>query len=132
MVADEPTGDASPDQERPGPDRSPDALSVGAAPMRHPATMPPGPGGPRRGPLRRAALGCCLLAPVVALVWVPWYNSRTPSLGGMPFFYWYQLLWVVITAVLMTAAHLLTRPAPPTANRAAAAEGTGAAGEEQR
>ncbi len=36
----------------------------------------------------------------VAALWVPFYNRLEPTLGGLPFFYWYQLLWVVIAAVL--------------------------------
>ena len=46
----------------------------------------------------------CVLAPMVAVIAVPTYNSATPKLGGFPFYYWYQLLWVVITGVLMVAA----------------------------
>jgi hypothetical protein len=40
-----------------------------------------------------------LLAPLV-LLWVPFYNRLEPSLCGVPFFYWYQLVWIVVTAVL--------------------------------
>ena len=47
----------------------------------------------------------CVLAPTVAVIAVPTYNSDTPKLGGFPFFYWYQLLWVVLTGVLMVAAY---------------------------
>ena len=46
----------------------------------------------------------CVLAPTVAVIAVPTYNSATPRLGGFPFYYWYQLLWVVLTGVLMVAA----------------------------
>ena len=41
-----------------------------------------------------------LLVPFVGLLWVPFYNLRTPELFGFPFFYWYQLAWVPVTAVL--------------------------------
>jgi hypothetical protein len=40
-----------------------------------------------------------LLLPLV-LLWVPSYNRLEPSLAGIPFFYWYQMAWVFITAVL--------------------------------
>jgi hypothetical protein len=33
----------------------------------------------------------------------------TPVLGGFPFFYWYQLMWVPIVAILSAAAYLLSR-----------------------
>ena len=41
-----------------------------------------------------------LLIPFIGLLWVPFYNSRTPELFGFPFFYWYQLAWVPVTALL--------------------------------
>jgi hypothetical protein len=41
-----------------------------------------------------------LLLPFVGLLWVPFYNFAEPSLFGFPFFYWYQLLWVIISAAI--------------------------------
>ena len=41
-----------------------------------------------------------LLIPCIAVLWVPSYNSVDPTLFGMPFFYWYQLLWVPLSALL--------------------------------
>ena len=41
-----------------------------------------------------------LLVPYIGLLWVPFYDSLTPEIWGFPFFYWYQLLWVPITAFL--------------------------------
>ena len=39
-----------------------------------------------------------LLAAVLAgTLWLPIYNRTTPALGGFPFFYWYQLLWVPVS-----------------------------------
>jgi hypothetical protein len=40
------------------------------------------------------------VAQFVFLLWVPSYNRLEPSWGGMPFFYWYQLVWVFISAIL--------------------------------
>jgi hypothetical protein len=54
-----------------------------------------------------AAAGVCLLIPLVALLWVGSYNQESPSLGGIPFFFWYQFLWVFITSALTYAAHRL-------------------------
>jgi hypothetical protein len=42
-----------------------------------------------------------LLLPFIGLLWVPFYNQELPSLFGFPFFYWYQLVWVPITAALI-------------------------------
>ena len=30
----------------------------------------------------------------VAVLWPPFYNTAEPSWAGIPFFYWYQMLWV--------------------------------------
>jgi hypothetical protein len=46
-----------------------------------------------------------LLLPLFGLLWVPLYNMREPALMGFPFFYWYQLLWVPITALLTWVAY---------------------------
>ena len=50
-----------------------------------------------------------LAASLVATLWVPFYNHLTPVLWGFPFFYWYQLMWVLIVAILSAVAYLLTR-----------------------
>ena len=42
-----------------------------------------------------------LLLPFVGLLWPPLYNHEQPALLDFPFFYWYQLLWVPITALLI-------------------------------
>ena len=42
-----------------------------------------------------------LLLPFIGLLWIPFYNRELPALLGFPFFYWYQLAWVVLTAVLI-------------------------------
>ena len=36
--------------------------------------------------------------PFVAMLWVSSYNRLEPSLFGFPFYYWYQLGWVVLSA----------------------------------
>jgi hypothetical protein len=49
-----------------------------------------------------------LFVPFVALLWVPFYNSIEPTLWGIPFFYWYQFLWVILTSVLIIWVHSRT------------------------
>jgi len=50
-----------------------------------------------------------LIVPFVATL-LPWiYNRAEPSLFGMPFFYWYQLACVIVTAALLGLVVLLTR-----------------------
>jgi hypothetical protein len=58
---------------------------------------------------RRVAAGACLVAPVVALLWVPWYAQDRPELAGVPFFYWYQLAWVPISVAVTALVYVKTR-----------------------
>jgi hypothetical protein len=52
-----------------------------------------------------------LAIPCAALAAVPLYSRTTPVLWGFPFFYWYQLLWVLITPVLTYAAYVVIQRA---------------------
>jgi hypothetical protein len=45
-----------------------------------------------------------LLVPCVIALWVPLYNSTTPPLFGIPFFYWFQLLLIPVSALAIYAA----------------------------
>lgn len=56
---------------------------------------------------RRVIAACCLAAPFLGLAVVPFYTGTEPQLAGFPFFYWYQLAWVPVTAVLLTCAYRL-------------------------
>ncbi|MFC9327150.1 DUF3311 domain-containing protein [Kitasatospora sp. NPDC057015] len=55
----------------------------------------------------RVLAGLSLTVPVVAMLWVSSYTKADPEVGGVPFFYWYQLLWVPVSAVFTFAAYLL-------------------------
>jgi hypothetical protein len=44
----------------------------------------------------------------VASLWVPLYNRADPTWIGIPFFYWYQMLWVIIGAVLTAIVYFAT------------------------
>ena len=59
------------------------------------ATPPEPAAALRRPPGRRWGL-LLLLIPFVALLYPPFYASVTPRLAGIPFFIWYQFLWVII------------------------------------
>jgi len=39
-----------------------------------------------------------LVIPFLLVAWVPFYNRLEPTLGGVPFFYWYQLVAILIGA----------------------------------
>jgi hypothetical protein len=53
-----------------------------------------------------------LALPYAALCFPALYARATPTVFGVPFFYWYQFLWVVITSLLLFAVYrrLKTRP----------------------
>ncbi|MER6079522.1 DUF3311 domain-containing protein [Streptomyces sp. NPDC001833] len=58
----------------------------------------------------RVAIALCLIAPFVAMLWVGSYAKTGPVFIGIPFFYWYQMLWVLLsTALTMTAYQLWQR-----------------------
>ena len=64
----------------------------------------------RRTVLTWSIAGALLIVPFIAMLWVGTYAHASPALWGIPFFYWYQLLWVIITAILTIAAyHLVHR-----------------------
>jgi hypothetical protein len=42
------------------------------------------------------------------VLWPPFYNKAEPSWIGIPFFYWYQLLWVIIGAVFTGIVYFAT------------------------
>jgi hypothetical protein len=50
-----------------------------------------------------------LVVPMVATLIPPIYNTKDPTLIGIPFFYWYLLLWVPVTAVCMVIVYRVTR-----------------------
>jgi hypothetical protein len=45
---------------------------------------------------------------IAGSVWPPLYNKVEPTLIGMPFFYWYQLAWVVVCAILTAIVYFAT------------------------
>jgi hypothetical protein len=53
------------------------------------------------------AVAVLVLTPIVALLWVGSYAKEGPQLWGFPFFYWYQLMWVFITAGCTSVAFVL-------------------------
>ena len=46
-----------------------------------------------------------LALPYLGLCFPRLYARATPALFGFPFFYWYQVAWVVLTSVLLYAVY---------------------------
>jgi hypothetical protein len=57
----------------------------------------------------RVVIALCLFAPFVAMLWVGSYAKTDPVFIGMPFFYWYQMLWVLVSTALTMIAYQLWR-----------------------
>ncbi|MEU3946473.1 DUF3311 domain-containing protein [Streptomyces sp. NPDC029526] len=55
----------------------------------------------------RVVIALCLSAPFVAMLWVGSYARTEPVLIGIPFFYWYQMLWVLLSTALTMVAYQL-------------------------
>ncbi|TXS56844.1 DUF3311 domain-containing protein [Streptomyces sp. t39] len=55
----------------------------------------------------RVVIALCLIAPFVAMLWVGSYAKTDPVLIGIPFFYWYQMVWVVVSTALTMVAYKL-------------------------
>ena len=62
-----------------------------------------------RGARRKRWWYLLLLVPYVALLWVPFYAGAQPVVLGVPYFYWYQFLWVFIAAILTALVYFATR-----------------------
>ena len=60
----------------------------------------------------RWLLVASLLAPAVVLpLWVSLYAHEGPTLAGLPFFYWFQLLLILVAVALTVPAYLVSRRA---------------------
>ncbi|MBV9706352.1 MAG: DUF3311 domain-containing protein [Chloroflexi bacterium] len=53
----------------------------------------------------RSWLLLLLAVPFIVLLWPPFYNFQDPTLIGIPFFYWFQLLWIIITAIITAVVY---------------------------
>lgn len=55
----------------------------------------------------RVVIALCLIAPFVAMLWVGSYAKTDPAFIGIPFFYWYQMAWVLISTAMTATAYVL-------------------------
>lgn len=53
-----------------------------------------------------------LLTPFIGVLWVPFFNRVAPQIWGIPFFFWYQFLWVVISALVTAFVYFKATPQP--------------------
>lgn len=62
-----------------------------------------------RKPGRSKAWYLLLIIPFIATLFPSFYAFETPVLWGFPFFYWYQILWVLIGAAITYGVYRATR-----------------------
>ncbi|HET6655196.1 MAG TPA: DUF3311 domain-containing protein [Gammaproteobacteria bacterium] len=53
----------------------------------------------------KAAWYLGLLIIFAGAMWVPFYNRLEPRLFGVPFFYWFQFSWIIVTAIATALAY---------------------------
>jgi hypothetical protein len=57
----------------------------------------------------RVLVAVLLVLPFIATLWVSSYSHVGPRLGGFPFFYWYQLLWIILSVICTYSAFVLVQ-----------------------
>ena len=56
---------------------------------------------------KKIVAGILILIPFVAYFILPLYNSQYPEAFGLPFFYWYQIIWLPISGIMFYIAAVL-------------------------
>ena len=77
--------------------------------MREPSNADPGGGEAAPERTRTRAWYVLLVVPMLGTLIPPIYSTKDPTLIGIPFFYWYLMLWVPVTVVCMLIVYRLTR-----------------------
>ena len=54
-----------------------------------------------------------LLIPLIGTLIPPIYNYDGPRIIGIPFFYWYQMVWIVISVTITVLVYRRTRGERP-------------------
>ncbi len=54
-----------------------------------------------------AVAAVLIVIPFIVYFAIPTYNMVNPEWGGVPFFWWYQTVWLALSAVLFFFAAVL-------------------------
>ena len=57
--------------------------------------------------VKRIIAAILIIIPLIIYLDLPSYNTVNPTLLGVPFFYWYQTLWLALSAILFAIAAVL-------------------------
>jgi Protein of unknown function (DUF3311) len=60
---------------------------------------------------RRYVPRLLLLIPFAVALWPPLYNRIEPEFLDVPFFYWFQLAWILVSAVFVWRVYVLEQRA---------------------
>jgi len=63
--------------------------------------------GGEAGKRERCALYLALIAPVIMILGAPLINRTEPYIAGMPFIFFWHLLWLIIGPIFLTTAYLI-------------------------
>jgi hypothetical protein len=80
---------------------------VASHPTRFPRKEGEGPPGPRE-----TRWTWLLIVPLLGTLFPFIYNSNDPELIGIPFFYWYQMLWIPLSVICTLVVYNKTRREP--------------------
>lgn len=58
---------------------------------------------------RKARWLWLLVIPFIATLVPPIYARSTPAIFGFPFFYWYQIAWIVLSALIVGIVYVARR-----------------------
>ncbi|MBT9330560.1 DUF3311 domain-containing protein [Paracidobacterium acidisoli] len=66
---------------------------------------------PKTPPARKTRSGWnwLLFVPLLALMFPGVYARQTPELFGFPFFYWYQMGWILVTGLITAVVYLVVK-----------------------
>jgi hypothetical protein len=78
---------------------------------------------PGKSPAIWGVVAILLIIAIGGTLWVPIYARSLPKLGPFPFFYWYQFIWVPVSAVLCWICYVLLKSKPPSHARTAGGGG---------
>ncbi|MFG1519245.1 MAG: DUF3311 domain-containing protein [Thermoplasmataceae archaeon] len=53
---------------------------------------------------QKVLVALLLLIPMAVFAITPIYNFKAPELFGLTFFYWFEIVWLVVTSVAYTGA----------------------------
>ena len=77
--------------------------------MHHPSNADRGDGAVAPSRRRTRAWYLLLIVPMIGTLIPPIYNTKDPTLIGIPFFYWYLMLWVPVTVLCLVIVYRVTR-----------------------